>query len=70
MPCSGQAQKKAAALHAAGDGIADAVTQSHGPPRSQVLLELAGIGSVLILAVNVLAVNGSLHPLYSVQKCP
>ena len=37
--------------------------------RSQLLLKLAGAENVLILAVNVLAVNGALHALYSVKKC-
>ena len=44
--------------------------QGHGErSRSQLLLKLAGAENVLILAVNVLAVNGALHALYSVKKC-
>ena len=37
--------------------------------RSQLLLKLAGAEIMPILAVNVLAVNGALHALYSVKKC-
>ena len=37
--------------------------------RSQVLLKLAGAESVVILAVNALAVNGAFHAPYSVKKC-
>ena len=46
------------------------VRVGHGErSRSQLLLKLAGAENVLILAVNVLAVNGALHALYSVKKC-
>ena len=37
-------------------------------PRSQLLLKVAGAENVLILAVNVLAVNSALHALYSVKS--
>ena len=51
-------------------GLAAAGVGRHGErSRSQVLLKLAGAENVLILAVNVLAVNGPLHALYSVKKC-
>ena len=63
-----------------GDAQMPAITFSgstrsgHGErSRSQLLLKLAGAENVLILvvnasAVNVLAVNGALHALYSVKK--
>ena len=65
-----------AGAHGCGAGRAE---RGHGErSRLQLLLKLAGAEITLILAVNILAVNGALHALvsksvlytpYSVKKC-